>query len=103
MVLCQEKMILPTEDWESDDEDEEITASVTMDLPNGPMSVLTQMSDCIGRLYIAHVDERAVRRLWLTPTPNIVSGARSKTYKGKPPYLKQPTIERLHNLLGWTR
>lgn len=101
IVVCQERMVLPTEDWESDDEDEEVSASVTPDLPQGPNSALTQMSDVIGRLYIAYVDDRPVRRLWLTPTPNIVAGARSKTYHGKPPYLKQPSIKRLNELLGW--
>lgn len=103
IVLCQEKMVMPTEDWESDDEDEDITASVTADLPEGPRNMLTQMSDMIGRLYIAHVDDKTVRRLWLAPTPNIVAGVRSKVYKAKPPYLKSPSIDRLNTLLGWTR
>lgn len=103
IVLAQEKMIMPTEDWVSDDDDEDITASVTADLPQGPHNILMQMSDAIGRLYVANVNDRMVRRLWLTPTPNIVAGTRSRTYDGKPPYLKQPTITRLNQLLGWTR
>lgn len=103
VVLCQEKMVMPTEDWVSDDDDEDISASVTVDLPQGPMGILTQMSDVIGRLYIANIDDRAVRRLWLTPTPNIVAGARTRKYKGTPPYLTKPTIGRLNTLLGWTR
>lgn len=103
IVLAQEKMIMPTEDWVSDDDDEDITASVTADLPQGPHNTLMQMSDAIGRLYVANVDDRMVRRLWLTPTPNINAGTRSRTYNGKPPYLKTPTIGRLNQLLGWTR
>lgn len=103
IVLAQEKMVMPTEDWVSDDDDEDITASVTADLPQGPHNILMQMSDAIGRLYVASIDDRMVRRLWLTPTPNIVAGTRSRTYNGKPPYLKSPSIDRLNQLLGWTR
>lgn len=102
IVLAQEKMIMPTEDWVSDDDDEETVASVTVDLPTGSHNILMQMSDVIGRLYIANVDDKMMRRLWLTPTPNINAGARSKTYTGRPPYLKSPSIERLNDLLGWT-
>lgn len=103
IVLAQEKMVMPTEDWVSDDDDEDITASVTADLPQGPHNILMQMSDAIGRLYVAQVDDKMVRRLWLTPTPNIVAGTRSKSYTGKPPYLKAPSIDRLNSLLGWKR
>ncbi len=103
IVLCQERMVMPTEDWAPEDEDEDQTASVTPDLPQGPHSVLMQMSDAIGRLYVANIDDKRLRRLWLTATPGIVAGARSKTYKGTPPYLKTPTIGRLNQFLGWTR
>lgn len=101
IILAQEKMVMPTEDWISDDDDEEVAASVTVDLPQGAHNVLMQMSDCIGRLYIANVNDKMVRRLWLTSTPNINAGARSKTYTGQPPYLKSPSIARLNELLGW--
>lgn len=101
IVVAQEKMIMPTEDWTSDDDDEEVSASVTADLPQGAHNVLMQMSDAIGRLYIANVDDKPIRRLWLTPTPNITAGTRSKIYTGKPPYLKAPSIARLNQLLGW--
>ena len=103
IVLCQERMIMPTEDWVSDDEDEETTASVTVDLPPGAAKTLLTMSDAIGRLYIANVNDKHLRRLWLTPTPNIVAGARSRVYLGRPPYLAKPSVARLNNLLGWNR
>lgn len=103
IVLCQEKLVMPSEDWAPEDDDEEASASVTPDLSQGPHSILMQMSDCIGRLYVANVNDHIVRRLWLTPTPGIVAGARSKAYQGKPPYLKTPTIGALNKLLGWTR
>lgn len=102
IVLCQERMVMPTEEWFSDDDDEEVAASVTVDLPPGAAKSLLTMSDVIGRLYIANVNDKPMRRLWLTPTPNIVAGARSKRYSGNPPYLKQPSIGRLNQLLGWT-
>lgn len=103
ILLAQEKLILPNEDWVSEDDDEDTGVMTTVDLSPGAASGLLQMSDVIGRLYIAHVDDKAVRRLWLGPSSSIVAGARSKVYTGKPPYLKLPTIGKLNQLLGWTR
>lgn len=103
IILAQEKLLMPNEEWDTDDEDEEVSASVTVDLTPGAAKAVLTMSDVIGRLYIANVNEKPVRRLWLTPTASIVAGARSKTYHGTPPYLKQPSIGRLNQLLGWTR
>lgn len=103
IVLAQEKLILPNEDWAPEDDDEDAGVMTTVDLSPGAASALLQMSDVIGRLYIAHVNDKPVRRLWLGPSSSIVAGARSKVYKGTPPYLKTPSIERLNTLLGWTR
>ncbi|QNL30991.1 AAA-ATPase [Microbacterium phage GaeCeo] len=103
IVLAQEKLILPNEDWVSEDDDEDTGVMTTVDLSPGAASALLQMSDVIGRLYIAHVNDKPVRRLWLGPSSSIVAGARSKKYSGTPPYLKTPTIGRLNQLLGWTR
>lgn len=103
IILSQEKLILPNEDWVSEDVDEDTGVMTTVDLSPGATSGLMQMSDVIGRLYIAHVNGKAVRRLWLGPSSSIVSGARSKVYKGEPAYLKMPTIGKLNSLLGWTR
>lgn len=111
IILSQEKLIMPgqglgadgKESWSPEDVDEDMTVMTTVDLSPGAASALMQMSDVIGRLYIAHVNEKAVRRLWLGPSSSIVAGARSKIYKGTPPYLKMPTIEKINQLLGWTR
>lgn len=103
IVLAQEKLILPNEEWVSEDTDEDTGVMTTVDLSPGAASALLQLSDVIGRLYIAHVNEKPVRRLWLGPSSSIVAGARSKVYKGTPAYLKQPSIGRLNQLLGWTR
>lgn len=103
ILLSQEKLILPNEDWVSEDVDEDTGVMTTVDLSPGAASGLMQMSDVIGRLYIAHVDGKPRRRLWLGPSGSIVSGARSKVYTGTPAYLTTPTIGRLDKLLGWTR
>ncbi|QDF16000.1 AAA-ATPase [Microbacterium phage MonChoix] len=103
IILAQEKLILPNEDWASEDADEDTGVMTTVDLSPGAASGLLQMSDVIGRLYVAHVNDKPVRRLWLGPSGSIVSGARSKVYSGNPPFLKQPTVGRLNQLLGWTR
>lgn len=103
VVLAQERLILPNEDWISEDDDEDTSVMTTVDLSAGAASALLQMSDAIGRLYIAHVDDRPVRRLWLGPSSSIVAGARSEAYSGTPPYLKNPSIGRMKKLLGWTR
>ncbi|AUX83186.1 AAA-ATPase [Microbacterium phage Raccoon] len=102
-VVVQEKLQRPDEEWQSDDDDEDVNSMTVPDLSPGPYSILMQMSDAIGRLYIAQVNDKPVRRLWLGPSSSIVAGARSKIYKGNPPYLKQPTPARLNQLLGWTR
>ncbi|AUX82998.1 AAA-ATPase [Microbacterium phage Knox] len=103
IILAQEKLILPNEEWVSEDTDEDTGVMTTVDLSPGAASGLLQMSDVIGRLYIAHVNDKPVRRLWLGPSSSIVSGARSKVYSGNPAFLKQPTVGRLNQLLGWTR
>ena len=103
ILLCQEKLILPNEDWVSEDDDEDTGVMTTVDLSPGAASGLLQMSDVIGRLYVAHVNDKPVRRLWLGPSSSIVAGARSRVYTGNPPYLKLPTIGKLNQLLGWTR
>ncbi|QKY80331.1 AAA-ATPase [Microbacterium phage Mercedes] len=103
IVLAQERLILPNEDWVSEDDDEDTGVMTTVDLSAGAASALLQMSDAIARMYIAHVDGKPVRRLWLGPSSSIVAGARSDKYHGSPAYLKQPSIARLNQLLGWTR
>lgn len=109
IVLAQERLIVPGEglgedgkqEWNPEDDDEEMGVMTTVDLSKGAASALLQMSDAIGRLYIAHVDGKTVRRLWLGPSSSIIAGARSDKYHGSPPYLKQPSIRRLNDLLGW--
>lgn len=111
IILAQEKLIMPGEGlgedgkqtWTPEDDEEDVTVMTTVELPPGAASGLLQMSDVIGRLYIAHSNDKVVRRLWLGPSSSILAGARSKVYTGSPAYLKMPTIGKLDQLLGWTR
>lgn len=103
IVTAQEKLIIPNEEWSPEDDDEDAAVMTTVDLSPGGASALLQMSDVIARLYIAHVNGKPVRRLWLGPSSSIVAGARSKVYHGVPPYLKQPSISGLNTLLGYDR
>lgn len=111
IILAQERLIVPgqglgadgKEEWTPEDVDEDTGVMTTVDLSAGAASAILQMSDAIGRLYIANVDDKVYRRLWLGPSASIIAGARSEEYHGKPPYLKQPSITRLNQLLGWTR
>lgn len=101
IILGQEKLVFPDEEWTSDDVDEESPVSVSIDLPPGATKSLMSFSDVICRLYIANVNNKYARRLWLATTPNIIAGARSSVYSGHPAFLKSPTISRLNNILGW--
>lgn len=94
----------------SDTEDEDETESEARfipDLPKGVRSSVNSVVDVIGRIYTVQVEgERngrtikgVQRRLWLAPTDKYDTGYRSSAYKGNPPYLKRPTMERLTQLL----
>lgn len=101
IIICQEKVVKPTEDWAPEDDEEESVASVAPDLPPGASKTLLAMSDVIGRLYTVHTANGVKRKLWLTPTPGVVAGSRSaKAYPGS---LTSPTLAKLKNALGYTK
>lgn len=94
-------------DTEDEDEDEP-EARFVPDLPKGVRSTLNSVVDVIGRIYTVQVEGTAAsgatvkgiqRRLWLLQTDKYDTGFRSSAYKGNPPYLKRPTIDRLQQLL----
>ncbi len=99
IIICQEKVVKPTEDWAPEDDEEESVASVTPDLPPGASKTLLAMSDVIGRLYIAQTSNGPKRKLWVTPTPGIVAGARSA--KTTPDSIMTPTLAKLKATLGY--
>lgn len=97
-----------------DDEDEDAegsTVAYVPDLPKGTRSTVNSLVDVIGRLYVVkttvkmrnpktkEVVEKEVnqRRLWLEPSILYDTGYRSD-YE-LPPYLKNPTIPKLVQLL----
>lgn len=101
IIICQEKVVKPTEDWAPEDDEEESVASVAPDLPPGASKTLLAMSDVIGRLYTANTASGPKRKLWLTPTPGVVAGARSaKIY---PDSITSPTLAKIKNVLGYTK
>lgn len=101
IVTCQEKVVKPTEDWAPEDDEEESVASVAPDLPPGASKTLLAMSDVIGRLYTASTANGPKRKLWITPTPGVVAGARSaKIY---PDSITSPTLAKIKSVLGYTK
>lgn len=99
IIICQEKVVKPTEDWAPEDDEEESVASVAPDLPPGASKALLAMSDVIGRLYAARTMGGPKRKLWITPTPGVVAGARSA--KATPHSITTPTLAKLKAALGY--
>ena len=95
-------------DFESDDEDSEgVDARFVPDLPKGVRNSVNAIVDVIGRIYSVKVEgtrngetvKATQRRLWLEPTEKLDTGFRSGV-RGVPPYLKNPTVPRLVDLLN---
>ena len=73
-----------------------------IDLPNGARSFVVMYSDVLGYTHIsADDDDKPQYRLWLQPTPGLVTGFRSR-HVPKLPYLPKPTIARLGKYMGST-
>lgn len=101
VVTCQEKVVKPTEDWAPEDDEEESVASVAPDLPSGASKTLLAMSDVIGRLYTVSAASGLKRKLWITPTPGVVAGARSARIY--PDSITSPTLAKIKSVLGYTK
>ena len=94
-----------TED--EDDMSEDVAARFVPDLPRGVRSTLNSVVGVIGRIYTVRIEgtrngqtvKGVQRRLWLSPSDKYDTGFRSELYRGTPPYLKRPTVERLQQLL----
>ena len=93
-----------------DDDDTDVEARFVPDLPKGVRSAVNGLVDAIGRIYTVQAEvtskktgntvKVARRRLWLAPSDKYDTGFRSEHYKGVPPYLTQPSIPRLSQLLA---
>lgn len=78
------------------------TKESVIDLPNGARSFVVMYSDVLGYTHIAQDDnDKPQYRLWLQPTPGLVTGMRSHS-AAKLPYLPNPTISRLYRYMGLT-
>jgi len=77
------------------------TKEAVIDLPQGARSFLVMYSDVLGYTHLVQQEDGPEYRLWLQPTPGLVTGVRAKT-RAKLPYLPNPTIPRLMRYMGLT-
>lgn len=89
---------------EEDEDIEEAAAMYVPDLPKGARAAINSIVDVIGRIYTVKVPsqknpEKEViqRRLWLEPSTQYDTGYRSDFVL--PPYMKNPTVPRLVELM----
>ena len=95
---------------DEDEDSEEPAAMFVPDLPKGARAAINSIVDVIGRIYTvkatvkvkrgSEVVEKDViqRRLWLEPSAQYDTGYRSDFVL--PPYLKNPTVPRLVELMA---
>lgn len=100
VATCQDR-VDAAEDWRApDDANQEAVRSLGLDLPRGAASKITAMADVIGRVYINDDRERVC---WLASAPGQVTGARSAVWDNDPPYVVDPTLPKIAELLGYTK
>lgn len=100
VATCQDR-VDAAEDWRApDDANQEAVKSLGLDLPRGAASKITAMADVIGRVYINDDRERVC---WLASAPGQVTGARSAVWDNNPPYVVDPTLPKIAELLGYTK
>lgn len=109
VYTAQERMEVPGAFDEEDDDAEHAEARMVPDLPKGVRSSVNAIVDVIGRLYTVKVEgtskttgkpvKGVQRRLWLAPSDSFDTGFRSG-HRGIPPYLKNPTVPSLVELLN---
>lgn len=102
IYTAQERMEVQGE-FDTEDEDlEEAQTRWVPDLPKGVRSSLNAIVDCIGRIYVVKVENKAgdevlQRRLWIAPTEAYDTGYRSD--HELPNYVKNPTVPKLGQLI----
>lgn len=112
IFTCQERMMDAIPSGDEDEDSEDATVMYVPDLPKGVRGAVNSIVDVIGRLYtvktVSKVRDPATkkvvdgpeviqRRLWLEPHVSYDTGYRSA--HTLPPYLKNPTVEKLTTLL----
>lgn len=116
VIYTSQERIVQVDNGVSEDEDAEDVATMFVpDLPKGVRASLNSIVDVIGRLYVVKSTKKVrrageviekeyyQRRLWTGDHPQYDTGARSEY--DLPDYLKDPTVDRLVNLIrtGETR
>jgi hypothetical protein len=100
VFTAQERMI--TADSGDNEEDDESTFFVP-DLPNGVRAALNSIVDCIGRLYVVHVEvkgeTKVQRRLQIGIHERYDTGFRSDHGDKIPEFIRYPTLPKLEKLL----
>ena len=110
IYTAQERFVEVGDNGENDDDAENTTTMFVPDLPKGARSTINSIVDGIGRLYVVNAKKKVrvkggeivereykQRRLWLTDHAQYDTGFRSEY--DLPDYLKDPTVERLINLM----
>lgn len=107
VFTAQERIMDAVPSGDEDEDSEDAAVMYVPDLPKGVRGAVNSIVDVIGRLYTVKTtvkvrgqdEEREViqRRLWLEPHVSYDTGYRSS--HTLPPYLKNPTVEKLVTLL----
>jgi|SRR5688500_1474458 len=109
IYTCQERVIEVGDNGENDEEAENVSAMFVPDLPKGARGSLNSIVDVIGRLYVVNATKKVrrkgeiiekeykQRRLWVGDHSQYDTGFRSEY--DLPDYLKDPTVQRLTNLM----
>lgn len=111
VIYTAQERIIEVGDTESGDEDVESSSHMYVpDLPNGARGSLNSIVDVIGRLYVVQSTKKVrrngeimevdypQRRLYLGEHVQYDTGGRSEYTL--PPFLKDPTVERLSKLIS---
>lgn len=110
VYTAQERLIDVTSEDLDDDDAEDTTHMFVPDLPKGTRGTLNSVVGVIGRLYVVKAMKKVrrdgeviekpypQRRLWIGDHVAYDTGFRSE-FTNLPPMLKDPTVERLTNLI----
>lgn len=113
IMTAQERMVSGSEGGDADEDSEDASVYYVPDLQRGVRAAVNSMADVIGRIYTVHTEVQAKnrttgevvekkviqRRLWVEPHPSYDTGFRSEYGRIMPQYLKNPSVDRLVELM----
>lgn len=97
VVFTAQERMEQAQDSEEDDDIEDNDAYFIPDMPKGVRGYANSIVDVIGRLYVAKVDDKAERRLWIGESLKYDTGYRSDFTL--PDYVRNPTIPKVVRLM----